>query len=664
MGVAGCALLAALTFLINLGFTLFAISYGIDWLVLVYQGSCRKTESLILVSHIGVNLLSSALLAASNYCMQVLSSPTRPEIDKAHSEKAWMDIGLQSARNLRRIAPRRAKMWWLLVVSSIPLHLLYNSAAVTMLSAYEYRVLFVTPEILPGAGKDTPIPLTPDITKVYELLRDNPQSFEMLTQAECYEIYSRPFVTNRNDVIVILNSTEYEVQLQLNISIIPTINYSTPTSPIKISRSFIQDKLEEAHQRPLLFDSQVEIEGCLSKKAKEGCRLWISSPIFIVVTVCNLFKAAVMVTMFRRRNQQVTPLVTMGDAIGSFLERPDLTTKGMCLVDKELIDTVWGAEKTPQIYYPRHRLWFNACSLRRWILCNVLYVLHPHCRVFASSHLTSCGVALGISGAILSAVAHGHATTRPLKLGFNSISEASIIDLGTTGKSTASAVLNVLLVNLPQVLFSMIYLFYNSIFTSMLGAYEWSRFATHRKTLRVTSPVGDQRSTYYLQMPLKYGLSFLLCSFIFHWLISQGFYYTRIAVYDLNEDYTPAKDISTTGYSPKALFIILTVGSFLLVVFGIGTGFRHFPAGLPVAGGCSAVISAACHSIDEDEDSVLRPLQWGVVFEPLPSERPDVIMPVEREVFWNNRDRPGHCSFSSRRISRLISGNYYADMPS
>lgn len=192
-------------------------------------------------------------------------------------------------------------MWWLLVVSSIPLHLLYNSAAVTMLSAYEYRVIFVTPEFLPGAGKDTTVHLTPNITKVYSLIRDNPQTFEMLTQAEIYTVYTRNFVTNRNDVIIILNSTEYEAQLKSPVSIMPTTNYSTPTPPIKIFRGFIQDKLEETHQKPLLLDSQVEIEGCLTKKAKEGCRLWICSSIFIVLMVYNLVKAAVMVTIFRRR---------------------------------------------------------------------------------------------------------------------------------------------------------------------------------------------------------------------------------------------------------------------------------------------------------------------------------------------------------------------------
>ena len=101
-------------------------------------------------------------------------------------------------------------MWWLLVVSSIPLHLLYNSAAATMLSAYEYRVIFVTPEFPSGAGKDTTVPVAPNITKVYGLMRDNPQTFEMLTQAECYTVFARNSATYQNDVIVILNSTEYE----------------------------------------------------------------------------------------------------------------------------------------------------------------------------------------------------------------------------------------------------------------------------------------------------------------------------------------------------------------------------------------------------------------------------------------------------------------------
>lgn len=74
--------------------------------------------------HIAINALSTILLAASNYTMQVLSSPTRKDIDKAHAEHEHLDIGVLSTQNLTRIPGRRLLLFLLMVFSSIPIHLL------------------------------------------------------------------------------------------------------------------------------------------------------------------------------------------------------------------------------------------------------------------------------------------------------------------------------------------------------------------------------------------------------------------------------------------------------------------------------------------------------------------------------------------------------------
>jgi hypothetical protein len=75
------------------------------------------------VFHIFINALSTVLLAGSNYTMQVLSSPTRSEIDSAHARGKWLDVGVLSPRNLRLISRKRAALCIALAFSSIPLHL-------------------------------------------------------------------------------------------------------------------------------------------------------------------------------------------------------------------------------------------------------------------------------------------------------------------------------------------------------------------------------------------------------------------------------------------------------------------------------------------------------------------------------------------------------------
>jgi hypothetical protein len=95
-------------------------------LVEVFHGSCEEATTMNTWSHLAINVLSTGLLAGSNYCMQCLVAPTRKEVDRAHrqSPPRWLDIGLPSVRNLSFIDWRRTILWILLALSSLPLHLL------------------------------------------------------------------------------------------------------------------------------------------------------------------------------------------------------------------------------------------------------------------------------------------------------------------------------------------------------------------------------------------------------------------------------------------------------------------------------------------------------------------------------------------------------------
>jgi hypothetical protein len=87
-------------------------------------GPAQNMSRWSTTSHLFINAFSTMLLAASNYTMQVLSSPTRDDIDKAHQRGQWFDIGILSFRNLRRIPGQRVALSLVLAFSSIPLHLL------------------------------------------------------------------------------------------------------------------------------------------------------------------------------------------------------------------------------------------------------------------------------------------------------------------------------------------------------------------------------------------------------------------------------------------------------------------------------------------------------------------------------------------------------------
>jgi len=80
------------------------------------------------------------------------------------------------------------------------------------------------------------------------------------------------------------------------------------------------------------------------------------------------------------------------------------------------------------------------------------------------------------------------------------------------------------LVNTPQLLLSIIYLAYNSTLTKAATAIEWAQFSTGYRPLRVTTPRGDQTSSYFLGLPYRYAILSMAISSLVHWVTSQALF--------------------------------------------------------------------------------------------------------------------------------------------
>ncbi len=113
-------------------------------------------------------------------------------------------------------------------------------------------------------------------------------------------------------------------------------------------------------------------------------------------------------------------------------------------------------------------------------------------------------------------------------LGYGAVNSETTVHF--YGPTAGKLIPIILIANLPQALLSFLYLTYNALFTCMLLAEEWSGFAHQRKSLRVSCPVGKQRSTYWLQPPNIYSLPLLVMSAMLHWLVSQSLFLVRVAV--------------------------------------------------------------------------------------------------------------------------------------
>lgn len=115
-------------------------------------------------------------------------------------------------------------------------------------------------------------------------------------------------------------------------------------------------------------------------------------------------------------------------------------------------------------------------------------------------------------------------------LSFGSVSELTYLNVQLPRSDPVSLITNVLIINSPQFLFSIMYTAPGAVMTTFLVQREFNLLYTraHLKPLRVSEPVGIQRSSYFISLPLSYGVPLNLFSAVFHWLISQSFFLARV----------------------------------------------------------------------------------------------------------------------------------------
>ncbi|KAH8692562.1 hypothetical protein GQ44DRAFT_793138 [Phaeosphaeriaceae sp. PMI808] len=520
-----------------------------------YTGDCQVISRWTTGLHLLINVLSSILLAASNYCMQRLIAPTRSEIDKAHSKRMWLDIGVPSLRNLPIISWKRLTLWVLLAMSSIPLHLLYNSIVFGTVATNSIDFLTVTPNYFTTRGGWQTY-----INGIYEYNPDYYQPlqdmvledryldrtlFENLTGIECYERYNAPFIYSGNCFAVLTvdkwnrSSTGYNTSLLDHVS------------------------LKGSDMRGRLIAYPSDISYCLSEILPPKCRVQISQHILYIVIACNAVKVLLMAIFIWKFHEET--IVTIGDAIKSFLAQPDNTTKDCCLMSIRTVDKVW---KQPEVRYSQqfHRKkrdpWFNAVSSRRWCLFFLLDKLD-------ATRVVPC----------------------PMNK-FGNVNFDNILQ--SSSYQDDSVIPYVMLANLPQTIVSILYFSYNGIFSCMLANREWTGYAVKRASLRVTNPSPGQRSTYFLSLPFTYSIPLLFASILLHWFVSQSIFMGRIDMW--------ASHIRSDEDR-----------------YGDKVPYSTYPRGVPIGGTNSAVLSAACHVSYKERGEILarkdlanRTLKWGV----------------------------------------------------
>lgn len=252
---------------------------------------------------------------------------------------------------------------------------------------------------------------------------------------------------------------------------------------------------------------------------------------------------------------------------------------------------------------------------------------------------------LGLLGGAIAAIKGKN--TSLMDLGFGTVHASAIISgwsIDNIENSSVQIIAAIFFANLPQAILSFLYLNLNGLLTSMWVAVEWSNFAKHRKHLRVSTPKGPQRSKHFLQLPYKVAVPLMITSGLLHWLVSQSIFLAVVANYNEIGTLIDPVEIASCGFSPLVMICVLVVGV-LLIVGTYLIGRQKYDPSMPLAGSCSAAVSAACHRPDWDVDASLNAVQWGVI--------------------PGSGDESGvaHCCFTSGVIEPVQDGKRYAGNP-
>lgn len=282
----------------------------------------------------------------------------------------------------------------------------------------------------------------------------NTSLIQNLTNEECITAYGVQLTQDRSYVLAITSQTKPSGVGWPSPSVLPVFeSFIAPYEGLADNSFMWVCPYGSCDTYALARDSSnwevygFRIEYCLSIIQPSRCKLQLSVYMLAVVIVMNSLKLLCMIWTLLRTTEPT--LVTLRDAIVSFLDRPDKLTRARCLMGMadvskgplrwtEIKQSAPNTRPLPSTVHTLvRRRWFAAASPARWLALGGLTL-----------------VTLGVVGGLLGIGIHGinyntHTRVNVLSLGFGRIDTNAVI-----GGSVGGLVGAVLLANLPQLICS------------------------------------------------------------------------------------------------------------------------------------------------------------------------------------------------------------------
>ena len=228
-------------------------------------------------------------------------------------------------------------------------------------------------------------------------------TFQKLSARDCLQAYSTQYVSTNGDLLLVQNAVGAEYYLGETASTgyaasdgllyvsfpttYPSYSWACPLgSQIPCNP---QNKTETPS--PDLWKPYGDIvQYCWSEKVKENCKVGFNMYFAIIVVTCNLVKVIGMFMTFKTHRQGA--LITLGDALESFLDKGDVTTSGIYIYSTDRMRYLWSwkneiphwatgliptrekllREMQSKQWVSKRWYWGSAATGRRWICCFVL----------------------------------------------------------------------------------------------------------------------------------------------------------------------------------------------------------------------------------------------------------------------------------------------------
>lgn len=243
----------------------------------------------------------------------------------------------------------------------------YNSAVSYTVNAVSYRIYSVSSTRLFNAFNTSSItPTNKPPGNLYEKATSG--QLKNLTASECINGFAVQIQSSYSNVIVVEdgNSTWNYEDLSTSLDLdLPPFSWicgyaiSGDVNCASLLKSIDRDDWKPFGQR---------VQYCLAEPVDQECKLQVILPLAWTVVACSAIKFIILTFVLRLQDE---PLLTIGDAVSSFLQRPDNTTKNMCLLSKSKINW-WYASSKPRRYHRKRSRLHQIVSGRRLTFCLTL----------------------------------------------------------------------------------------------------------------------------------------------------------------------------------------------------------------------------------------------------------------------------------------------------